>query len=374
MRIVLAPDSFKGSVTALEACQAMAEGILEVDPSAEIVMAPMADGGEGTVENLVSAYEGRIVEVEVTGPAGKPVKAKYGIIKDNLCIVEVAETSGLVLLSDEEKNPLVTTTYGFGELISDALCKGCKTFVIGLGGSGTNDGGCGMAEALGYEFLDAKGESIDRGGGSLDKLANIRTDNVNKKVFDATFMIACDVKNPLCGPEGASYVFGPQKGATEEDVEVLDNNLKHLAEVIKNDMGMDVCEMPGAGAAGGLGAGTVTFLRGKLQDGFKIISELLELKEKIVDADLVFTGEGQCDFQTLDGKAPFGVVSLAKEAGLPSVIIAGSVGKGVDQFYDMGVREIINIKKDDMTLDYAKMHAKKLIRKAAHEAYQRLRF
>lgn len=372
MRVVLAPDSYKGSASALDVCSAMAEGIRDVCPEAEIVMAPMADGGEGTVENLISAYDGRFEEVKVTGPAGRPVKARYGIMQDGLCIIEMAETSGLVLLNEDEMNPLLTTTYGLGELIIDALCKGCKTFVMGIGGSGTNDGGCGMAAALGYKFLDADGSEIPLGGGALDRLDSINTDNVDKRLYDASFLIACDVTNPLCGPNGASFVFGPQKGADDEVVRILDKNLKHLSEIIKRDLGVDVCDYPGAGAAGGLGAGSMAFLGGSLKEGVKIIADLLDLEQKIKGADLVFTGEGRCDHQTLGGKAPFGVASVAFANEVPSVIIAGSVGEGVEPFYDMGVREIIGIKNEDMTLEYAKAHARKLIRAAARDVMARI--
>lgn len=376
MKVVLAPDSFKGSASAMDVCEAMKEGIREIDPNVDIAMAPMADGGEGTVENLVQAYSGQTVAVEVMGPAGKPVTAKYGILRgaqfgEGLCVVEVAETSGLTLLRKEERNPMKTTTYGFGQLILDALDKGCKRFVIGLGGSGTNDGGCGMAMALGYELLDEAGMQIGLGGGSLADLAEIRTEHVDPRIFEADFMVACDVKNPLCGTDGASHVFGPQKGATPEDVQVLDANLKRLAEVIKRDMGRDVLEVPGAGAAGGLGAGTMAFLNGTLREGIKIISELLELAQKVSDADLVFTGEGRCDFQTLKGKTPFGVVSVAEEYHVPSIIVAGSVGEGLEPFYDKGVIEIIGLQKEGMTIEYAKKHAQELIKAETKNAFSR---
>ena len=378
MKVVLAPDSFKGSASAMEVCEAMKQGIREIDPNAEIAMAPMADGGEGTVANLVQAYSGQTVAVEVMGPAGKPVTAKYGILRgaqfgEGLCVVEVAETSGLTLLGEEERNPLVTTTYGFGQLILDAMDKGCKRFVIGLGGSGTNDGGCGMAMALGYELLDGAGAPIDLGGGGLAELAEIRAEKVDPRIFEADFMVACDVKNPLCGTDGASHVFGPQKGASPEDVQILDANLKHLANIIKRDMGSDVLEVPGAGAAGGLGAGTMAFLKGTLREGVKIIADLLELDQKVSDADLVFTGEGRCDFQTLKGKTPFGVVTVAEEHHVPSIIIAGSVGEGLEPFYDKGVIEIAGIQKEGMTVDYAKVHARELIKEETRAAFARFR-
>ena len=360
MKVVLAPDSFKGSASALEVCRAMARGVSSACESAEIVFAPMADGGEGTVETLVQAYNGRTETVTVTGPAGLPVNAKYGIILKNLCVIEMAESSGITLVPKAALNPMTATTYGLGQLILDALDKGCKTFVIGLGGSATNDGGAGMAQALGYELLDDGGNEIGQGGGALDRLSSIRTDGVDKRLAGADFRIACDVKNPLCGPDGASRIFGPQKGATEKDVEILDGNLKHFAEIIKRDLGKDVSDVPGAGAAGGLGAGAMAFLGGNLHEGFSIISGLLNLESRIQDADLVITGEGKCDSQTLGGKTPFGVVSLAYKHKVPSLIIAGEVSEGLEPLRDMGV-EIVGIKTKDMSTDYAMKHVLELI-------------
>ncbi|MGN0702343.1 MAG: glycerate kinase [Lentihominibacter sp.] len=371
MRIVLAPDSYKGSATAIEVCRAMNEGLQRVGSDNEVIFSPMADGGEGTVENLTAAYDGQTVCVQVTGPVGRPVTAKYGILKGGLCIIETAEASGLTLVEAEERNPLVSTTYGLGQIITDALDRGCRTFVIGLGGSATNDGGCGMAAALGYEFIFEEGSRIPSGGGCLNNLVSIRTANVDKRVFESEFRIACDVRNPLCGLDGASHVFGPQKGASEEMISLLDDNLRHLAEIIHRDLGEDVLNMPGAGAAGGLGAGAVAFLKGRLHEGVKIIAELLNLDEKIKGSDIVFTGEGRCDLQTLNGKAPYGVVSIANSYGIPSVIIAGDVDPRLKASHLAGIREIIGIKTEDMTLDYAKGHVYDLIADATRASFER---
>ena len=369
MRILLAPDSFKGSATALEVCQAMREGIQEVERDAEVILSPMADGGEGTVENLAAAYDGKLIDICVTGPAGKQVNAEYAILPSGVCIIEMAQAAGFTLLSEDERNPLRTTTYGVGQIIRDALGRGCRKFIIGLGGSATNDGGCGMAAALGYEFLDANGQEISFGGGSLSDLHEIKKENVDPRIKDVDFRVACDVRNPLCGINGASHVFGPQKGATEENVIVLDRNLSHLAEIIKRDLHKDVKDIPGAGAAGGLGAGTVAFLNARLQEGVKIISELLEVEEKIKNSDIVFTGEGKCDSQTLSGKAPFGIITLANRFDKPSVIIAGDVDPEMKNGCIEGVREIVGIKTEDMTLEYAKEHVLQLITDAAKASY-----
>ena len=365
MRIVLAPDSFKGSATALEVCRAMKKGILEACPHAEIIMAPVTDGGEGLVENLAAACDGEIVELSVMGPIGRTVKAKYANLPGGEAVIEMAQASGLTLLTEAERDPRKTTTYGVGQMILDALDRGCRRFIIGLGGSATNDGGCGMAAALGYEFLNANGQEIESGGGSLGDLVQIRADKVDQRLADADFVAACDVRNPLCGENGASYVFGPQKGATDEDIRVLDENLSHLADIIERDFNKDVRDVPGAGAAGGLGAGCVAFLGGRLEEGIRLVSERLQLESKIKSADLVFTGEGRLDSQTLSGKAPFGIASLANKYHVPSVIIAGDADP---QISIEGVSEIIGIKTDGMTSEYAKEHVQQLVTEAASKA------
>lgn len=369
MKVVLAPDSFKGSMSAIEVVEAMKKGITSVDPAAVICEAPMADGGEGITDNIIQLFNGRTEYLEVTGPAGKPTKAKYGVFRENICVIEVAETSGITLLSDDELNPLETTTFGLGELIKAALDKGYRSFIIGLGGSATNDGGAGMAAALGYRLLDKEGGDIAYGGGALGRLDRITAENADKRIAESDFVIACDVKNPLCGENGASRIFGPQKGADEAAVKVLDANLRNFAEVIKKCLGKDIAEVPGSGAAGGLGGGAIAFLNGRLAEGITIMTELSELEQKIRTADLVLTGEGKCDGQTLNGKTPYGVARIAKKYGVPVIMLAGIVGKGAEALYQNGVSDICCIKPDDVTVEYSLKHAGELVEAAAAKAY-----
>lgn len=369
MKVVLAPDSFKGSLSAIEVVEAMKKGITSIDPAAVICEAPMADGGEGITDNIVQLFNGRTEYLEVTGPAGKPTRAKYGVFRENICVIEVAETSGITLLTEDELDPLKTTTFGLGELIKAALDKGYRSFIIGLGGSATNDGGAGMAAALGYRLLDKDGNDIAYGGGALSELASIDAKNADARIAESEFVIACDVKNPLCGENGASRIFGPQKGADEAAVKVLDDNLKNFAEVIKECPDKDIAEVPGSGAAGGLGGGAIAFLNGRLTEGITIMTELSELDQKIKTADLVLTGEGKCDGQTLNGKTPYGVARIAQKYDVPVVMLAGIVGKGAEALYQNGVSDIYCIKPDDVTVEYSLKHADKLVETASAKAY-----
>ncbi|MEF2966697.1 glycerate kinase [Paenibacillus sp. M1] len=341
---VLAPDSFKESMTAKEVCVAMEKGLRKVYPEAEYIHVPMADGGEGTVQSLVDASGGRIFTKEVTGPLGQPVTAKYGILGDGTtAAIEMASASGIHHVTKETKNPLITTTYGTGELIRQCLDKGIKKIIIGIGGSATNDGGTGMAEALGVKFLDAAGNVLPRGGGSLEKLATIDVSSVDPRLQEVSMIVACDVTNPLCGDNGASHVFGPQKGATPEMVERLDANLAHYAEIVKRQLHKDVRDIPGAGAAGGLGAGLLIFTQAVLQRGIEIVIEYTGLREKVAQADFVFTGEGGIDFQTKFGKTPYGVAKAAKERGKKVIAVAGYIGEGIDTLYGEGFDAIFGI-------------------------------
>lgn len=341
---VLAPDSFKGSMTAKEVCEAMEKGIKKVYPNANCIHVPMADGGEGTVQSLVDATNGTIYEIEVTGPLGNKVTAKYGIMGDKeTAVIEMAEASGIQYVTDETKNPMVTTTYGTGELIKACLDKGIKKIIIGIGGSATNDGGTGMAEALGVKFLDHQGNKLPRGGGYLDRLYQIDTSNLDPRLHEVSIFVACDVTNPLCGENGASYVFGPQKGATEEMVQILDRNLSHYANVVKKQLGKDVKNIPGAGAAGGLGAGLLIFTQATLQKGIDLVIEYSQLRSKIKNADFVLTGEGGIDFQTQYGKTPYGVAKVAKEYNKKVIAIAGHIGEGVEVLYDKGIDAVFGI-------------------------------
>ncbi|WP_339787758.1 glycerate kinase [Paenibacillus sp. FSL R7-0313] len=343
-KFVLAPDSFKESMTAKEVCIAMEKGLRKVYPTADYIHVPMADGGEGTVQSLVDASGGSLHQQEVSGPLGQTVTAQYGILGDGTtAAIEMASASGIHLVSKAARDPLRTTTYGTGELIRACLDLGIRKIIIGIGGSATNDGGAGMAEALGAKFLDEQGQPLARGGGALDQLAQIDVSGLDVRLQEVEFIVACDVTNPLCGEHGASRVFGPQKGATPEMVEQLDANLSHYADVVKQQLHKDIRDMPGAGAAGGLGAGLLIFTQAVLRKGIEIVIEYTELREKLIAADVVFTGEGGIDFQTKFGKTPYGVARAAKEAGKPVIAIAGCVGEGIDTLYGEGIDAIFGI-------------------------------
>jgi len=346
MKFVLAPDSFKESMTAKKAALAMEKGILTVFPDAECVIVPMADGGEGTVESLVSMTNGEIIHTEVLGPLGELIIAHYGLLGEGAtAVIEMAGASGLELLRPEERNPLLTTTYGTGQLIKDALDKGVSRFLIGIGGSATNDGGAGMLQALGVSFKDQNGEELPFGGGALGQLHTIDISGLDARLKGIRIDVACDVTNPLIGEKGASAVFGPQKGATPEVVHVLDGNLAHYAEVIKRSLGQDIAHMAGAGAAGGLGAGLMAFLNAELKRGIDLVIEYTGLEEFVKGADYVFTGEGSIDGQTLFGKTPYGVAAVAKRHHVPVIAFAGRIGDGVEPLYDNGFHAIVGILK-----------------------------
>jgi glycerate 2-kinase len=357
MKIIIAPDSFKGCLSAKQATLAIEEGIKKAvsncNVSLEINRVPMADGGEGTMGAIIEAVGGNIVIDDVIGPLGNTTSSFYGVLPDNTAIIEMAAASGLNLINDAERNPLRTTTYGTGQLISSALKKGCKRFIIGIGGSATNDCGAGMAQALGAKLLDRDGKEIGFGGGELDKVVRIDLSALDPGIKTASFTIACDVKNPLCGPEGASYVYGPQKGATPDMVKTLDNNLRHFAEIIKKEMGKDLLDVPGSGAAGGLGAGLLAFLNADIKSGINIVMELADLEEKIKSADWIVTGEGATDYQSMFGKVPFGIAQLAQKWGKPVICISGTLGSGYEKLYDIGITALFSIVNKPMTLEEA---------------------
>ncbi|MGG6311384.1 glycerate kinase family protein [Paenibacillus macerans] len=341
---VLAPDSFKESMTAMEVCVAMEKGLRKVFPAANYIHVPMADGGEGTVQSLVDASGGQIYSKVVKGPLGEPVTAQYGILGDGVtAAIEMASASGIHHVTKGNKNPLITTTYGTGELIRECLDKGIKKLIIGIGGSATNDGGTGMAEALGTGFLDAAGHALPRGGGYLDRLERIDISALDPRLQQVSMIVACDVTNPLCGEHGASRVFGPQKGATPEMVRQLDAGLAHYAEIVKRQLDKDVRDIPGAGAAGGLGAGLLIFTQAVLRKGIEIVIEHTGLKQKIAEADVVFTGEGGIDFQTKFGKTPYGVAKAAKESGKKVIAVAGYIGDGIEALYEEGIDAVFGI-------------------------------
>ncbi|WP_333657378.1 glycerate kinase [Tissierella praeacuta] len=352
--ILLAPDSFKESMTAKEVCHAMERGIKKANNSISCIHVPMADGGEGTMQSLVDATNGQIYTVEVIGPLGNEVEASYGVLGDGETgVIEMASASGIHLVPSEKRNPLITTTYGTGQLIKSCLNHGVKKLLIGIGGSATNDGGIGVVQALGGKFLDKEGKELGFGGGELDKLVTIDLSNFDNRLKDVIVEVACDVNNPLCGEQGASYVFGLQKGATPEIMKVLDNNLRHYGILIKEQLGIDVLYESGAGAAGGLGAGLMAFLNGRLNKGIDMVIKYSKLEEKLPYADMVWTGEGSIDFQTQFGKTPIGVAKLAKEYNKPVVALAGRVGTNIETLYTMGIDSIFSITRDITTLEEA---------------------
>ncbi len=370
MRIVIAPDSFKGSASAKEVAQAIAEGLVASGllTRQDIDLVPMADGGEGTVEALVAATGGRIVELRVTGPLGQPVDAFFGILGDGeTAVIEMAVAAGLHLVPPEKRNPLVTTTFGVGELIKAALDANCRTLFIGIGGSATNDGGAGMAQALGARLLNERGNDIGFGGGALNTLTNIDLSGLDPRVQEAEVLAACDVTNPLTGKNGASIVYGPQKGATPETVRVLDENLRHYAAVIRRDLGIDVEGVPGAGAAGGLGAGLMAFCNAKLKRGVELVINAVRLEERVQDADLVITGEGRLDFQTGFGKVPHGVAQVAKRYGKPVIALAGQLGEGAEHCRKWGIDACFAIINKPMSEREAVENVLPLLRRTAEE-------
>lgn len=344
MKIVIAPDSFKESMTALEASSAIEEGFKKSFPHADYVKIPMADGGEGTVQSISDATGGNLKEVSVTGPLDEEVSAFYGLSGDKkLAVIEMAASSGLDKLEKDKRNPLKTTTYGLGELIKDALNEGVEEVLLGIGGSATNDAGAGMIVALGGKLLNKKGERIQPTGEGLSDLHKIDMSQLHPRIKEVRFKVACDVDNPLTGLNGASHIYGPQKGATSDMVEQLDENLKHFASIVRDQLGKEIEKLPGAGAAGGLGGGLVAFLDARLQRGGDLIVELLELEDTIKDADLVLTGEGGINHQTRYGKTPIAVSRVAKKHNVPTIAFTGSLEEGYESVYEEGINAVFVI-------------------------------
>ncbi|MBS6677896.1 MAG: glycerate kinase [Clostridiales bacterium] len=341
MKVVIAIDSFKGSLSSLEAGEAAKRGILKSNPQTQVEIRPLADGGEGTVEALVQGMGGRICKVTVTGPLGNPVEAEYGIVGENTAVIEMSAAAGITLVPDQMRNPLYTTTYGVGEMIKDAIEKSCRRFLVGIGGSATNDGGVGMLQALGYEFLDQEGKEVPLGARGLEYLKSIRDEKVLPELRECEFRVACDVVNPLCGPQGSSAIYGPQKGADAEMIDKMDKWLGAYAKLAAETFSKVDPETPGTGAAGGLGFAFLTFTNSVLESGIQIILEETRLEDYVKEADVVVTGEGRLDGQTAMGKAPVGVAGLAKKYGKTVVAFAGSVTrdavkcneKGIDAFF-----------------------------------------
>jgi glycerate kinase len=352
MRIVVAPDSYKGSVSAVGTANAMEKGIKEIFPSAEVIKVPIADGGEGTVEALVTATDGQIIYQDVVGPLGDIIKSYWGILGDEkTAVIEMAAASGLPLVPNDKKDPRITTTYGTGQLIHAALERGLKKIIIGVGGSATNDGGCGMAQALGGKFLDAEGHELPYGGAALARLDRVDLSELDIRLKDTVIIVACDVDNPLCGAKGATAVYGPQKGASPEMVLELDAALKHFAGKVGKATGKEVAEYPGAGAAGGLGAGLLYFTNATLRPGVEIVLETTGFESLVQSAQLVITGEGRTDFQTAFGKAPVGVAKLAEKYNVPTLCLSGGLGQGYEDVLHHGIGGLMSTVPGPMNLD-----------------------
>lgn len=344
MKIVIAPDSFKESLTALEVANAIETGFKRIFPNAEYVKLPMADGGEGTVQSLVDATQGCLIEAEVTAPLGNQVKSFFGLSGDGkTAIIEMAAASGLHLVPMDKRNPCQTTSFGTGELIKQALNLGVQHIILGIGGSATNDGGAGMLQALGLRLLDKNGQSIGFGGAALSNLAEIQLVDLDPRLQHVQIEVACDVNNPLCGERGASAIFGPQKGATPEMVKELDAALAHFAEIAVRDCGKQIKEQPGAGAAGGMGGGLLLLPNVQLKAGVQIVLDNLKLAEQVKDADLVITGEGRMDAQSILGKTPIGVARMAKQFNKPVIAIVGCLREDYDVVYEHGIDAVFPI-------------------------------
>ena len=362
MHIIVAPDSFKGSLSAIDVADAMERGIISVFSDAQVTKIPIADGGEGTVEALVTATGGRMMYEKVLGPLGDTVEACWGILGDNETgVIEMAAASGLPLIPKGKRDPRITSTYGTGQLVKVALDQGIRKLIIGIGGSATNDGGVGMARALGVKFFDEANHELPNGGAALKNLTKIDSKEMDPRLAETTILVACDVDNPLCGPRGASVVYGPQKGATLGMIDELDQALKHYAEIAKQTTGRDVAERPGAGAAGGLGAGLLFFTSSQLRPGVQIVLEATSFAEKVKLADLVITGEGCTDSQTAHGKAPVGVAKIAQYYNVPVLCLSGSLGPGCEDVLQQGVGGIMSITPKPMTLDECMGSADELV-------------
>ena len=368
MKIVIAPDSFKDSLSAEKVADAIAAGLADVMPHAQLVKCPMADGGEGTVEAIVAAGNGQLRRNHVQGPLGAPVEAHWGWLPDShTAIIEMAEASGLQLLKPEQRNACITSTFGTGELIKAALDAGARRVILAIGGSATNDAGAGALQALGLGLFDAQGNHLPRGGLALAHVARIELSGLDPRLAEVRFEIAADVNNPLCGEHGASAIFGPQKGASAEQVRLLDQALGHFADHCANVLPKDVRHEPGSGAAGGLGFAAKAFFGAQFRAGVEVVAELVGLAEAVKGADLVITGEGRFDAQTLRGKTPFGVASIARAEGVPVVVLAGTLGEGYQALYEHGINAAFAIASGPMTLQDACARAAPLLTDRARD-------
>lgn len=365
MNIIIAPDSFKGSLSTTQVADHIKAGVLRVFPTARIQILPMADGGEGTVEAMVTSLSGHYEAVTVTGPMGTPVEARFGILEDGKAVLEMAAASGLPLVPADQKDICKATTYGTGELLKKAMDLGCKKIYIGIGGSATNDGGIGMAQALGAHFLDEKGQEVGFGGGALSDIRSINLSGMDSRLKETEITVMCDVDNPLCGPKGASAIYGPQKGATPELVALLDQGLAHLVEVMKEHGLPDLKDMPGSGAAGGLGMGLAAFTGATLRSGIEAVLDAANFTEKLSWAHLVITGEGRIDGQSIFGKVPTGISKYAVKYKVPVIAVVGCIGEGAKAVYEHGINTIESCVYAPSTLEEALAHAAENVENAA---------
>lgn len=373
MKFLLASDSYKGSLSTLQVAEQIKKGVMKVFPDAEFICVPVADGGEGTVDTMVSNLGGEYRTVEVTAPDGRRIKAQYGLLKNKKVVIEMAAASGLPIVPKENRNVMKATTYGTGEMIRAALSEDCDQIYIGIGGSATNDGGVGMAQALGYSFRDINGCEVGFGGGELKKIVTIDASNVDKRLKDKQIVVMSDVTNPLCGKTGASAIYGPQKGATPDQVKELDEGLKHFARLVKEQMGLDLLDMPGAGAAGGLGAGLVAFTGAKIKSGIETVLEVAGFKEKLDWADIVITGEGKIDSQSVLGKVISGISEMAKEKDVPVIAVSGAIDYGAEVIYEKGVSTMEAAVCKTMLLDEAVKNADILVENAVERVMRAIK-
>ncbi|MGI6707289.1 MAG: glycerate kinase [Clostridia bacterium] len=373
MKILLAPDSFKGSLSSLEVIKILKRSARRVFPSVDFLEVPIADGGEGTVDALVIAGGGEYREKIVKDPLGRPVKARYGIIRQRTAVIEMAQASGLPLLPAEERNPLITTSYGTGELIRAALDEGLRDIIIGIGGSATNDGGIGAVQALGIKFVDAQGKELGFGGRELARIESISIEGLDPRIKESRITVICDVTNPLTGGKGATAVYGPQKGATEEMLKELEAGMKHYARLLRETTGLDMDRIPGSGAAGGLGAALVGFFHAVLKPGAETILDLVGFDELLEGVDLVVTGEGKMDGQSLYGKTPLGVAERCRRRGIPVIAVAGMIGEDASRLYGHGIGSMMSTYKENLPLEEAMERAAELLEDAGDRMFRLIR-
>ena len=374
MKILIAPQSYKGSISAIKVAEAIKQGALNIFPDIKSLIIPVADGGDGTLETLVESTNGTIHNSNATGPLGNSIPVIWGTLGDSkTAIIEMARISGLALVPQNKRNPYYTTSYGLGEIIKEALDLGYRKFIIGIGGSATNDGGAGMAQALGAKLTDENKKPIDLGGLALNEITKIDISGIDPRINESEILVACDVNNPLCGPNGASFIYGPQKGASPEMVKTLDDALYHFGSQLIRDTGINIMEIEGAGAAGGIGGGMVGFLNAKLKPGIEIVLDSLDFDKSLKNVDLVITGEGQIDFQTVFSKAPIGVAKHAKKYNIPVIAICGSLGENYQDVHSHGIDAVIPIIPKPMDLKNASDNAYELIKNTSEQIFRILK-